>query len=271
MAIGLAGTALVGCGSDSDDRQVLELKKTGSPYAAPLGTFMYHLCATNPGPDPVSNVQVVDQLPPEVATQVFLVEFTVPWECVTDTAALQVTCTIDSLAPGSADFDIGGFFTDALSPGQEILNQASVSADGAVSAEAAWTGIVLAETTLSVAKSAPQRAAPGELVSYELSLTNTGETLALDPRIQEHLPNGVFPRGLTAPPDWQCGFVPVGPVKYQCEGPILEPGGTAEISLSIQIPEDASPGTVLTNRIVGRAQNAIPVEASASTEVISSE
>ncbi len=272
IALGSLGVALSGCGSgsDFDGRQALELEKTGGTYAASGGVFMYHLRAINPGPDPVSNARVVDQLAPETDMGALLVEFTAPWECATDLEALEVVCTIDSFPPGAADFDLGGFFTDALAPGQEVENRATVSADGAVSAEAAWISTVLAETSLAVTKSAPPTAAPGEVIRYDLTMTNTGETLALTPEIQEYLPDDTFPTGFTAPPDWECGFVPVGPARYICQGPILEPGAMAEISLSIRIAADAMPGTVLSNRIVGLAQNSrVGVEANASTEIVS--
>jgi uncharacterized repeat protein (TIGR01451 family) len=261
------GAVVTGCGSD-DSKPVLRLQKTGATYTAPLAPFLYTVIATNNGGD-VSGARVVDQLPPETDMGVLEVNSTAPWSCTSDLMTLQVVCTVDTFAAGAmTEFEIFGFFTDALQPGDRVKNTATLSAQGAASATASWSSEVLPPTQVSVTKRAPATAVADESIRYDLTLTNDGQVPALMPRILEFLPDDVFPTSYTAPPGWECEFAPFGPARYFCVGPDVAHGASAAISISMHVSAEAAAGTILTNRIVGQALNSDEAEASAATEVV---
>src|SRR6185369_16596482 len=274
LVMALIATALTGCGSDDgEDKvpqlEVLQLEMTGPTYTAPQAVFIYHLTATNAGSSDLSAAPLEEHLPPQTDMGVLQVNSEAPWVCVIDLDTPAVVCRADTFPPGANVFDITGFFTDVLEPGDTVKNSATLSADGVDSATATSTATVLPGTTLTVTKTTPESAIPGETIRYDLTMTNTGTTRALAPQFQEHFPDEIFPKSFSAPLGWECGFTPIAEIRYVCNGPDLQPGDSVGVAIMGRVSAEAVPGTVMTNRIVGVALNAIRVEATASTEVIS--
>lgn len=167
----------------------LSISKTAAPDPVIAGeTLDYSVTITNHGPSNATGLIVTDTLPSGVT-------FDSSSDC-TDQGNNTITCELSSLPDGdSYTFD----YTVTVEPDTRdtITNTARVGGnefdpDGGNNSINVDT-VVNAETNLSINKSAnPPTATPGEALSYNITVTNTGPSDATRGiTVTDTLPNGV--------------------------------------------------------------------------------
>jgi len=134
----------------------------------------YHLKVHNNGPDSACGVEVKDTRTPVLGTPV-LGPPTPPGVCMV-TPTNQVTCSIAELAPG-ADFE-ESFSVPQMEPCcTKITNTATVTAntmDSDTNNNMAMAMTTVACRDLSIVKTGPTTAMPGDSLSYEITVKNLG-------------------------------------------------------------------------------------------------
>jgi uncharacterized repeat protein (TIGR01451 family) len=159
---------------------VLSIAKDGPGTAHPGESITYTLSVTNDGSLPATNLVITDTLPvgANYVSGGTLIGEVVNW-------------TLPSLDPlgASAQFQ---FIVTAT---QTITNfDYAVIADGgygAVGTQPVTTEIIpWPAPTLSITKSGPSSAYPGETITYTLSVTNSGEATAINLVVTDTLPVG---------------------------------------------------------------------------------
>lgn len=196
--------------------------------------FSYTLTVTNAGPNPGTEVIIVDPLPPSLDV---LSVSAGCWE-----ADGTVTCTVDDLPiAGAASF---GIVVNAGYAGS-FTNTASVSGatvDGhTLNNTATETTDVEAQADLSIAKGdSADPVAAGEGFTYTLKIANRGPSSAPSVVVTDTLPVGVIPR-VASGAGWTCAE-PSGTVT--CTTPSLGAGEIATITVGVDAP---SSGGMLKN------------------------
>jgi uncharacterized repeat protein (TIGR01451 family) len=169
LRLAKAVTGQCGAGSVVDDPPAdLALTKQGQVDG---NTITYTLSVTNNGPNPASNVSILDVLPDGVSIG------TLDDGC-TDNGDNTVTCTIGSLANGdtvtktiSVTADDGDYYNSAVvtsSTFDPLLQNNSASATNDVGGTGGGT------TDLQLVKIGPGSANQGDFVEYQLTVTNNG-------------------------------------------------------------------------------------------------
>ncbi|MGI8551330.1 MAG: DUF7507 domain-containing protein, partial [Dehalococcoidia bacterium] len=232
----------------------LRLRKEAPPEIVDGGRLTYSLTVSNPGTIPVDDVRLDDPLPAE------LNEVSVDdGRC---RAGSSVTCALGTLGPGDSVpiMVVGTVHADA---GTVLINTAT--AGGTAGGEPLPEVMATATTTvagaaLQLSKTAdPDPVPTGEVVSYTLTLRNTGTVTVDGISLDDLLPGGV---NLLPLDDEQCSAVPSpsasptpgGPGSgstgsggtVHCDLGSLDPGAQTEIT--IQAVVTAPPGTTLENR-----------------------
>ena len=120
---------------------------------------------------------------------------------------------------------------------------------------------------LAVTKTGPATVRPGGLLTWTLTVTNTGDAAATQVQLSDALPTGV--RAVTGPSaaGWTCS----GTTSVSCTlGSALAAGASASVQVSGTLAEDYDRATVVNTAVVGPA-DATPGDntATATTKVVS--
>lgn len=111
---------------------------------------------------------------------------------------------------------------------------------------------------ISVAKTGPVQARPGDLVTYTIAVTNNGPDVATNVFMDDSLPAGesfitLIPNGgCTTPPSGGGGVV-------ECLMPSLASGLTSSFALTVQVAASVPDGTLIRNTAVVQADQTDPV------------
>jgi len=165
----------------------LEISKVDStdPITAGL-TLTYTLVITNHGPAPASNVQVVDALPDGVT---FVSATASQGLCNSG-----VTCDLGDLAVG-ATATITVVVTVDSDQINNLTNLARVSASNPdrddANNQASQTTAVNEVADLGIAKTGPSTATPGNAISYQIVVSNTGPSDAQSVVVTDTLPSAL--------------------------------------------------------------------------------
>ena len=224
----------------------LAVVKTG-PAVATAGTSVtYTVIATNNGPSTASTVTLTDILPTGSTTFVSAAQNSGPTFNCTE-AAGTITCTIAAFAPGApATFT----FVAAVSPGAAnvISNVATINSpvtpDPDASNNAASVPTTIGATAdLSVSKTGPVAATAGSDVTYTLTVSNGGPSIASNVSLTDTLPvNATFVSlNQTAGPAFTCNPPAAGQVV--CTIASLAVADIATFTLTMNVNAGAS-GTV---------------------------
>lgn len=206
-----SGDANPGNNTDSESTTVqaaanpadLAVTKTANPSSVfPGQVLTYTVTVTNNGPSTATATTLVDVLPPGV---VFL-SATSPagTSCVQSSGVVncslgnlgagvssQVTINVTPLQPGS----ITNTATATTSAGESNPGNNSASVTTTVNATPSGTG-----TDLAVTKSAnPSPVAPGQTLTYTITVNNAGPNLATNVQVFDTLPGGVTFLSATGP------------------------------------------------------------------------
>lgn len=197
--------------NDTDDSPVvtkvgvfadLSIMKSASPDPIPPGsTLTYTLSINNAGPDSAEDPVIVDTLPAGVT---FQSADGVDWTC--NEEAGTVTCTRSTLELGEAP-DVTVVVLAPATSGL-ITNHATVTAttfDTATDNNTdTTTSTVGSGADLSLSKTGlPDPVSPGGLLTYTLSVINTGPDESVDLSVIDHLPSGVHFQSASGP-GWDC-------------------------------------------------------------------
>ena len=257
-----------GPGTPPDGRATadLQLANTSSPNPATQGQpFDYTLTVTNAGPAPTSDVNLSDQLPSGVR----LVQAT-PSQGVCSKGYQYVRCALDTLGGGhTATVTItvhavqsGTIYNTASVMGREYDPYQGNNSATAVT-EIRPGGQFGAD--LSVANAVDRsQAAPGEQLTYTITVANAGPAVAVGTHLSDQLPRGAE-------------FVSVSPSQGSCTPSTTEvvcqlgdlaSGGAATVTVVAKVHE---PGTAVnvayvTSRMLD--ENTGDNQAQATTEVV---
>ena len=214
--------------------------RTVRPDAVTAGEALsYTLVVTNTGPSTATSVVVTDTLPEGVTL------VAAPAGC--DTGSLpQLPCALPDLAPGAATIlSIRVDVAPEAEPGSFLPNQAYVTAaaheptPGDNSAGQATE--IFAAADLALSKSAsPGEVLGGDLVTFTLTVMNSGPSLARSVRLTDTLPISVSAVSLPS----GCSEGPSGVIG--CDIGDLEPAASAVVSFTARVGHGLD-GTVVVN------------------------
>lgn len=245
-------------------------KTTTSDDASPGASVAYTITLTNNGPDAAANVVVTDTLPAALLFQ----SINVPagFNCTTPAAGANgtITCTTASMASGTtAVFTLVVQLTsNAAGPINNTVGATSDTDDnngGNDSGSASPVAVPSNGTAdLSVMKSTPTTtAAPGDTVTYTISVTNNGPNPASDIIVNDALPASLLFQSITPAAGFTCTTPAVGSTgTITCLGGPLANGATANFTLVTTISPSAS-GSVA-NGVVVSTSDADPVSGNSS-------
>ncbi len=167
----------------------LALVKTATATARAGETITYTLTAYNAGPSDAASVRITDTLPGDVTF--------VAASSGCSNAGGVVTCVVGSLAAGaSASYVITVTAASSIVPGTSLQNSAVVASstlDGNASNNSATADTsIVGAADLTISKSgAPASVRAGDLVTYTITITNTGPGSARSVDVKDQLPAGM--------------------------------------------------------------------------------
>lgn len=169
----------------------LALTKVGPESVVAGERANWKVTVTNNGPSTAVNAVVVDELPEGVNQEVTVTTDT--GECAV--ADGTITCQLGSLsAKGQAVIDISAMVSPELAA-QQITNGASVSSETRDPApdnnSDQATSEVSTSADLAVVKVGPAKIIAGEQITWTVSVTNKGPSLAQGVTVTDKLPDGV--------------------------------------------------------------------------------
>jgi len=254
----------------------LQLEKLDSPDPVlPGDSITYEILLTNAGPDAAEFVNLEDTLPAEVT---FLSIFADPaWSCSTPPVGMggTVTCSIDSLPVGVADFFITVMVGSGVAPGTVITNTATASSEtpdpdeGGPSATTTTTVAAPPPTAdVSVTKvDDPDPVMLGANLTYTITVTNSGTIDATSVSLLDSLPPETTFVSLPVPAGWMCSTPTMGTNgDVLCTIASLAPGSVV-FTLTVAVGS----GTQILNSAIVSAENDIDESnntGSATTAVI---
>ena len=225
------------------------IEKTASTNSPAAGSeLVYTVEVTNNGPDDAPGAIVVDELPDGV-TYLGDTDSCVP--AGSDPEVL--TCTLGPIPNGGSDsFQITVRLDDNVPAGQPLVNVATVTIPAALDNDPTndtddATVIPVHEADLRAEKSAPSGSAvAGEPLTYTIEATNDGPSFATGVLLTDTLPDEVS--FVTTSRNDLCSFF--GPDLVVCAVGDLAVGDSIAIDVTVDVPADVPPGTLLENVVV---------------------
>src|SRR3989475_194476 len=182
----------------------VKIDKTGPPTIDAGTSFAYTLTVTNLGPSTATQIQVTDQ--PLGATITAVSASGGGFSCVFNTTTNTASCsggTLSKAAVATITLTV-----TAPNEGGPITNAATVLAhevdsNPANNLSATVTTMVRAVADLSITKSAsPDPVRPGGILTYTVSVANTGPRAAANVRMNDPLPPLTTFRSMPTPAGW---------------------------------------------------------------------
>jgi len=258
----------------------MSITKTDAPDpVAAGGNITYTITVANAGPSNAQSASWNDTLP--IGTTFVSMTSAAGWTCTAPPVGSSgsVTCSIGSLAVGNAAFTVV-VATDAATPnGTTISNTATVNSatndPAAGNNSATATTTVSASADLSVTVSdAPDPVTAGGNITYTITVTNAGPTLAINATLTDSVPSGTTFVSLVSPAGWSCTAPAVGGTgAINCSNPSVAIG-SATFTLVVAVPAGTANGAIITNTATVAAATPDPTpgnnSATATTTVVSS-
>jgi uncharacterized repeat protein (TIGR01451 family) len=237
-------------------------KTTTSDGAAAGSSIAYTITLTNNGPDAAANVVVTDTLAAELLFQ----SISVPagFNCTTPAVGANgtITCTAASMASGTTVMFtlVVQLTSNAVGP---INNNATATSDGDDNngandnGNAAVVPVSAGNTAdLGVVKSTQTTtAAPGDPVTYTITVTNNGPGTANEVIVNDPLPASLLFQSITPAATFTCTTPAVGASgTITCIGGPLANGATATFTLVTTISGSAT-GSIANGVIVSTSDS----------------
>ena len=227
----------------------LAVTKTAPGVAAPDTDVTFTISVTNGGPAAAIDVTLVDPLPAGT-TFVSLVQNSGPaMSCTTPAVGSggTVTCTAATLAAGAtAAFALTAHVAPDAVLDEFLTNIASVSGasfDPNVENNAGAAAVLVSQVDVAVTKTGPAVASGGANLSYTLTVSNAGPSIANDVVLTDALPPGTTFVSLVQQngPAPSCVAPAVGTTgTIQCSFSTFGPGASAQFLLTINTGAAAS-------------------------------
>ncbi len=223
----------------------LEISKVGTPATVVAGEAVtYTLVVSNAGPQSATNVELLDLIP--VGSKVSAITVEQPADA-TAQCGLSGNCLLGTLAPATTATVTLVLAVAADFAGATIVNSASVRADqrdpnGSNNLATATNNVVML-ADLSIGKQALATAiSAGELLLYQVVITNSGPSLAVAPVFTDTLPTGVSFVGGSPGCTHASGTV-------RCALASLAPNATATRLIQVRVAESLPQNTRLINQV----------------------
>lgn len=210
----------------------LEIQKSDSADPATRDVpFSYQLTVTNNGPSTATGVTVTDTLP----ATVFYESSTTSLGSGCSASGNIVTCSLGDMIKGQS-----ASITIAVMPTAEgvITNTASATSgvhDGSTSNNSdTETTAVEAQIGLALSKSGPSSVYLGEPITYTISVSNSGPSVAWNVVVTDTLPDNITYGGVSSiTGDWSCGGYDAGTGELVCTLPQLDASADADFSITV--------------------------------------
>ena len=242
-------------------------KVADNPVAVPGDPVGWTITVTNDGPSTARTVTVSDQLPDELSGVVFT-----PPDGVSCSAAGD--CTVGDLLPG-ADAAVRIRVTGVLDPAYTataVTNSATVDSptddpdpgDNEVDSRVA----VATAADLRITKTGPASVVAGDRITWTITVSNAGPSVARGVRIAEQLPDGLSDIRVTKPADLSCSADLLCALPPDFAMPAT-PAATFEIAVSALVPPDYPGDRVVNTAVVSSdTPDAVPANGTATATTV---
>ncbi len=224
----------------------------------PGGTIDYTITATLDSRQGVSDLQIIDALPPELE---FIKASDPGVTTVTDANGTRVTWPAKALNSGSRSVTLQARVRPGVSPGESITNLAgAIFAAGSGFANPGLTQHFVSDAAVSLSKTRPADQAEvvdGEEISYLITYENTGKVPLTGIRLQDTLPTGV---ALVAAAPAPTSNEPGPPATLKWDLPDLPAGKNSSVSVTVRV-DGAAIGDLLSNQAQLTSNEAQPATA----------
>ncbi|WP_431070875.1 DUF7507 domain-containing protein [Microbacterium phyllosphaerae] len=223
----------------------------------------YTLITRNDGPSEARNVRLTDPLDPETT---FVSVVSDQGECAVDLGVVE--CSIGTLAPGAT---VNTTIVVSISPAAAVVqNSASVTSSTPDSDptnnvdSTSFQPDIVADLAVTKTPSVPQVAAGGA-VDFTITVTNKGDSDAVNAVLDDTVPTGFTVTGVTTPAGADCSFTDV---TVRCTWADLADEATATVVVSTVVAADAPAGTTInTASVASPAEDVDTTDNSASAVV----
>ncbi|MDQ1692210.1 MAG: hypothetical protein QOD87_2318, partial [Pseudonocardiales bacterium] len=252
------------------DLLAIKSKATPDPVV-PGKPVSWTVTVTNNGPS-TAVAPVVSDTVPSAVTGVSIPTVPPGWTCAA--VGQDVSCQAASIpSQTSVTFTIGGDLAEQFTG--DLLNAASVTSttDDPDLANNVSTSITptapSADLAASISKTTPNPAVAGKAVSWTVSVTNTGPSTAVNPRMTNSLPVGVSGIAVESPgpAGWSCT---VATQQVACQALSLTSGASATFTISADLAGDFSGAVVASVSMTSDTPDPVPADNSASSSTPSS-
>jgi uncharacterized repeat protein (TIGR01451 family) len=255
--------------------QTADLAVTQDPLFSPVAagsTVSYTIRVRNDGPSAATNVVMVLLYPPDIDTSS---GGSVPADWTCGFGSSSVECTIPTLAAGASAIFQRSVTVSANTPSGAVLVDDAIITSTTVDPNLANNLASLALTIspggpaprladLAVTKTGPAAVAPGQNITYTITLTNNGPNAPFGVSMNEVTPPDTTFLALVSPAGWICSTPAVGGVGHiRCTPPdppgSLASGATATFTLTVQALAGTPSGSTITNvvKVDQRVDNTI--------------
>jgi len=234
----------------------LSVLKSGPTTVTPSGNVSYDLTVTNNGPSTATSVQLTDPLPPGVTFVSLNQTGGTAFSCSNPGVGNNgtITCTLASMAAGSATFTLVGSIPSNAAEGSTVDNTATVTATttdpDSSNNSATSSATVIATADIGVTKSGPTTAAADTDVSFDVTVINDGPDDAAGVTLNDTLPAGMtfVSRNQNSGPAFSCTDPGVGNNgTINCTITLMPAGSSANFTFVAHIAPATPPGTTFTN------------------------
>jgi uncharacterized repeat protein (TIGR01451 family) len=243
------GTATTTVAASAD----LSVTKVDTPDPVTAGNnIAYTITVNNAGPSNASTVTLSDTVPANTT----FVSLSAPggWSCTTPAvgATGTISCSNPNLAPGNAVFTLVVAVGAGVADGTVITNTVTVASptdtNNANDSGTATTTVGSGSADLSISKTdSPDPVTPGNNLTYQITLTNSGPSNATSASFSDTLPAGTTFVSLSTTGPWTCTTPAVGATgTVSCSNPSF--GVTVDFfTLVVNVDPSVAAGTVLSN------------------------
>ena len=242
---------------DSADLRLTKECKPDQPNRAPAGTETYcEIYVDNLGPSDARSVVITDRIistTPITITAITVTGagLTCPATPIGPTSDTTITCTDAVLPAGGRDTIRVTFRANDAGDVDDIASVTSATPDPDTSNNLARGRVSFGSAAdLSLSKTGPPTAIAGANLTYNLQVTNTGPSTAVNVVVTDSLPAQVsFVSAVpSAGGSCQAGVVPGDPSKpLRCNFGTLASGGIVSLAVTVKVNSNVPGNTIIVN------------------------
>lgn len=243
-----------------------DLSVTNSPSPVPVqatNNITYTQTVVNNGPSTATGVTFTETTPPNTNFQSLTAPGT--WSCSHPTtgSAGTITCTIASLAPGTANFSVQLQVNSGTTAGTAINNTDTVTSSttdpNSANNSATASDVVATSSQADLVMTnvaSPTTVSPGGTVTYTQTFSNLGPATATSPTFTEVIPpNMTFQSIATPGASWTC--TTTGTISCT-DSSSLATATPQTFTVMLQVVSTTPSGTNLADTATASASNIVP-------------